>query len=65
MNALLTFVLIGGVAVGAAILERRFQNEGNVKAAESTKTFSRFFLIGSGGYVVYCWIVAAAALISL
>ncbi|MEC0266718.1 hypothetical protein [Paenibacillus anseongense] len=62
---MLTFISIGGIALGSALLERRFQNEGNVRAAESTKTFSRFFLIGSGGYVVYCWIVAAAALISL
>ncbi|MNW22638.1 hypothetical protein D3C71_2242540 [compost metagenome] len=62
---MLTFVSIGGVALGAAILERRFQNEGNVRAADQAKWFGRFFLIGSGGYVVYCWIVAAVALIAL
>lgn len=65
VNALLTFIAISGITLGSALLERKFQKEGNLKDADTVKWFGRSFMIGSGGYVLYCWAVAAAALISL
>lgn len=60
-----TAIGIGGIVIGSALLERRFENEGNLQAAKLTKSFIKFFLIGAGCYVAYAWIGAAAHIVLL
>ncbi|MHA6481295.1 hypothetical protein ACX1C1_05230 [Paenibacillus sp. strain BS8-2] len=62
---MMTVVFVAGVAIGSAALEKRFTAQGNAAAARTAKQFGRWFLIGSGAYIVWAWGAAALALIAM
>lgn len=62
---MITVVFIAGVVVASAVVERRLVEQGNVVAARTVKHFSRWFLIGAGGYLVVLFGVAVAALFTI
>lgn len=62
---MMTVVCIAGIVIGSVALEKRFTAQGNIAAARTTKQFSRWFLIGSGAYVVWAWGMQALALITM
>jgi len=61
---MVTVVCITGIVIGSIALEKRFVAHGDAAAARTVKQFGRWFLIGSGAYVVWVWAVAALALIA-
>lgn len=60
-----TFISIGGVVIGGALLEKRLSNGGNVSGAKTVKTFTKFFLIGAGGWIVWEWVAGMVALVHI
>lgn len=65
VKALLGVVLIGSIVIGSSLLEKRFETVGNISAAKTARSFTKFFLIGAGCFVVYSWIGAAMHLVLL
>ncbi|MGO4346310.1 hypothetical protein AB4Z45_12555 [Paenibacillus sp. MCAF9] len=61
---MVTVVCIASVIIGTAALEKRYVAHGDAAAARTVKQFGRWFLIGSGAYVVWVWAVAVLALIA-
>lgn len=61
---MITVICVAGVVVGSAALENRLIAAGGVTAAKQVKSFSRFFLIGSGGWIAYEWITGMIGLLN-
>lgn len=60
---MVTVVCIASIVIGSAFLEKRFVAQGDASSARTVKQFSRWFLIGSGAFIVWMWGVAVVALI--
>lgn len=60
---MMTFGSIAGIVFGAVVVEKRCRDAGNVDGALTARKFSRLFVLGAGGMVVFEWIRAMIDLI--
>lgn len=60
---MLTYGVIGAIAIVSGLTEKSCRDKGNVTGALAARKFGRFFILGAGGWVLMQWIAGMVALV--